>query len=126
MGGPMLAAVRVGVALSCILIMPMSLGGHMAGALDTSSDSHTAPPPRMSTGNIFGCQGRCMRAWLDICPCRSGDTAFSYPFNCHYDGRYPVSGIAQFWPLPHSPSPLIVHVSLPYQARWASLNAGII
>ncbi len=46
MSGPMLVAIHVGVALSCILIMPMSLGGHMAGALDTSSDSHTAPPPQ--------------------------------------------------------------------------------
>ena len=36
MSGPMLVAIHVGVALSCFLIMPMSLGGHMAGALDTS------------------------------------------------------------------------------------------
>ena len=53
----MLVAIHVGVALSCILIMPMSLGGHMAGALDTSSDSHIAPPPRMSTSSTFPCQG---------------------------------------------------------------------
>ena len=32
MSGPMLVAIHVGVALSCLLIMPMSLGGHMAGA----------------------------------------------------------------------------------------------
>ena len=45
MSGPMLVAIHVGVVFSCILIMPMSLGGHMAGALDTSSDAHIAPPP---------------------------------------------------------------------------------
>ena len=58
----MLVAIHVVMVLSCILLMPMPLGGHMAGALDTSSDSHTAPPPRRSKGNIFSYQrgGPCM------------------------------------------------------------------
>ena len=46
MSGPMLVAIHVGVVFPCIVIMPLSVGGHMAGALDTSSDSHIAPPPK--------------------------------------------------------------------------------
>ena len=56
MGGPMLVAIHVAVVFSCILIMPLSVGVHMAGALDTSSDSHTAPPPNEHRQHLAGGQ----------------------------------------------------------------------
>ena len=57
MSGPMLVAIHVGAVPSRIVIMPMSLGGHMAGALDTSSDSHTAPPPEGAKATFFHASG---------------------------------------------------------------------
>ena len=91
MSGPMLVAIHVGVVFSCILIMPMSLGGHMAGALDTSSDSHTAPPPsgpNEHRQHLFMPAGGTMHEWsyAGRNPCGGG--ALLHPYNAHVAGGH--------------------------------------